>query len=171
MVSRPIPAVRPKPWGPGEWELVEASWDRWNAVFHHAAGEWRSTWLLWTPEWEFLGWYVNLQEPIWQTRWGFDSRDLQLDIVVAPDGGWRWKDEHDLVRSRETGLISRENESKVRASGAEAIRLIERGFPPFDAGAKEWRPPPGWANLTLPDVLAEIELRTWSPEDALGRFE
>ena len=47
---------------------------------------------MWTPAWEFLGWYVNLEEPFRRTPLGFDVRDLQLDILVDPERKWRWKD-------------------------------------------------------------------------------
>ena len=170
MVSRPIPAGRPKPWGPGEWELAPARWDRWNAVFEHSPGKWSSTWTWWTPDWEFIGWYVNLQEPIWRTRWGFDARDLQLDIVVAPDRSWRWKDEDDLARSIETGLISEANAERARAAGAEAIAEIEARRGPFADGVERWRPPREWATPVLP---ADGELRDvlrWTPADSLGQF-
>lgn len=169
MVSRPIPPGRPKPWGPGEWELVPASWDRWNAVFHHVAGEWRATWLLWSPRWEFLGWYVNLQEPVWQTRWGFDFRDLQLDIVVAPDRSWRWNDEHDLQRSVASGLIGSGAESEIRRSAAGAVMAIESGGPPFDDASTRWWPTGETIVPALPDAGRDGLLR-WSPEDSLGRF-
>lgn len=171
LLSRPVPAGRPKPWGPGEWELVDASWDRWNALFHHVAGEWRATWLLWSPAWEFLGWYVNLQEPLWQTRWGFDFRDLQLDIVVGPDRRWRWKDEDDLRRSLATGLISAGTEVGLRESAAAAVRAIATASPPFDDAASVWRPDSAWLPPALPDGEARDALLQWTASDALGRYE
>ncbi len=170
MVSRPIPAGRPKPWGPGEWALVPARWDRWNAVFHHRRGEWIATWLLWSPAWEFLGWYVNLQEPLWQTRCGFDFRDLQLDVVVRPDRTWRWKDEADLDRSLETGLIGRDTEAEIRSAARGAIEAIESASPPFDDASVSWRPSPTWVAPGLPggaDLAASL---VWSPSDAVARF-
>ena len=45
-------------------------------------GQWRATWVWWTTSWDFPGSYVNLEEPFRRTPLGFDSRDLQLDIVV-----------------------------------------------------------------------------------------
>jgi hypothetical protein len=34
----------------------------------------------------FGAWYVNLQEPFRRSRLGFDTQDLELDVVVSPDG-------------------------------------------------------------------------------------
>jgi Protein of unknown function (DUF402) len=42
------------------------------------------------------GWYVNLQEPFRRTARGIDTMDSVLDIVVARDGAWRWKDAEEL---------------------------------------------------------------------------
>jgi hypothetical protein len=92
-LSRPLDPGQPKPWFRGEWEFVDAVWSRWNALFLIQPEAWHATWVWWTPEWEFLGWYVNMQESLVRRLEGFDHRDLQLDIVVQPDRTWRWKDE------------------------------------------------------------------------------
>ena len=170
LMSKPRDPAQPKPWGPGQWDLVPSAWSRWQTLLVHLPGEWRATWLRWTPEWEFLGWYVNLQEPLWRTRWGFDIRDLQLDILVAPDRAWRWKDEDDLARSIDCGLISAENADMTRRSAAETIALIEAGAWPFDDAVKDWRPPEGWAMPELP-VGEELDaVLRWSAADAVGRY-
>jgi hypothetical protein len=39
-------------------------------------------------------WYVNFQRPMRRTAIGFDTFDLLLDLVIAPDlSRWDWKDE------------------------------------------------------------------------------
>jgi hypothetical protein len=169
LFSRPRFAGQPKPWGPGEWDLEQNTWDRWNTLHLVVPGEWRATWVMWSPTWEFLGWYVNLQEPLWRTRWGFDIRDLQLDILVAPDRSWRWKDEDDLQRSIECGLISEANAEETQRSAAQAIREIEAGTGPFADHWREWRPEPGWTVPQLPGSRQLEEVLRWSPEDAFGR--
>lgn len=170
LMSRPKDPAQPKPWGPGQWDLVPSAWSRWNTLLLHRPGEWRSSWVWWTPTWEFLGWYVNLQEPLWRTRWGFDIRDLQLDILVAPDRTWRWKDEDDLARSIETGLINPVNAGLARKSAAEAIALIESRSWPFDDTYPEWRADPGWGTPQLPEGEQLEAVLAWSERDALGRF-
>lgn len=169
LMSRPVLAAQPKPWGPGEWELVAGSWDRWNTLFLHIPGEWRATWVMWTPEWQFLGWYVNLQEPLWRTCWGFDIRDLQLDILVGPDRTWRWNDEDDFQRSIDCGLISAEHAGATRDSAAEAIGAIESKSPPFDGSFSGWRPDSGWQTPALPEGGALAEVLVWAEADCLGR--
>ena len=169
LMSKPNVAGAPKPWNPGEWELIEAAWDRWNTLYLQVPGEWRSTWVMWSPDWRFLGWYVNLQEPLRRTRWGFDVRDLQLDILVAADRTWKWKDEDDFERSIECGLISAEHAAQVRESAAASIRDIECGAWPFETEIADWRPDSGWARRSLPDLAIRTEVLAWSAGDAIER--
>ncbi|MEX0782617.1 MAG: DUF402 domain-containing protein [Dehalococcoidia bacterium] len=143
-LSRPLDPAQPKPWFPGEWELVDAAWSRWNALFLVEPEAWHATWVWWTPDLEFLGWYVNLQEPLIRSADGFDHRDLQLDIVVPPDRAWRWKDEDDLARSVETGVISADRAARTRAAAERVIPLIEGGAGPFTDAIASSRPDASW---------------------------
>lgn len=139
-MSRPVDPAQPKPWRIGEWELVDAVWSRWNALFLVDPDAWHATWVWWTPDWRFLGWYVNFQEPLIRTERGFDHRDLQLDIVVQPDRNWRLKDEDDLARSIEAGVIFPVTAAKVRKALDLVVPLIETGAYPFVAEVADVRP-------------------------------
>ena len=44
-----------------------------------------SVWLLWSPEWEFISYYVNLETPFARSAVGFDSSDHTLDLCVRAD--------------------------------------------------------------------------------------
>lgn len=169
LMSWPIPDDRPKPWGPGEWKLISATWRYRHTLFLQQPGEWRAVWARWNEDWQFDGWYVNLQEPLWRTQWGFDIRDLQLDILVAPDRTWRWKDEDDFARSLECGLICEEFGEKVRESARDAIAAIEAGTWPFDESWRDWRPEAGWGTPELPGAAELERVLQWSEEDSLGR--
>ena len=151
----PLVAGLPHPWLDGEWELADGVWDRWNALFLMVAGQWRATWVWWTPDWEFLGWYVNLEEPFRRTPLGFDVRDLLLDIVVDAARQWHWKDEADLERSVEWGVISMAVAERARAEGAAAIAGIEQGDWPFTDELRDWRPDPAWPAPTLADTPSD----------------
>jgi predicted RNA-binding protein associated with RNAse of E/G family len=143
-MARPIDPTQPKPWFSGQWELVDGVWSRWNALFLIEPDAWHATWVWWTPNWDFLGWYVNLQEPLVRCPDGFEHRDLQLDIVVRPDRSWRWKDEDDLTRSVETGVISVANAAGTREEAERLVARIERGEHPFVRDVATRRPDPAW---------------------------
>ncbi len=148
----PLVEGRRRPWLDGECTLIDSVWDRWNALFLMIPDEWRATWVWWTPDWEFLGWYVNLQEPVRRTPLGFDVRDLQLDILVDSERRWRWKDEDELDRSVEMGVISTAVAERVRREGEAAIVDIESGAWPFTEELRGWRPEPDWPAPTLPAI-------------------
>ena len=151
----PLVEETPRRWLPGEWQLVDGAWDRWNTLMFMVPGQWRATWVMWTPAWEFLGWYVNLEEPFRRTPLGFDVRDLQLDILVDPERKWRWKDEDELEGSVKRGLISEAVARRARAEGAAAIADIERGAWPFTDDMRDWRPDPTSPIPTLANTPAE----------------
>jgi hypothetical protein len=102
--------------------------------------------LFWTEDWEFRGWYVNLQAPLERTRLGFDTRDHALDVTVDPEGRWAWKDEDHLERLVQAGAYTREAATAIRAEG---VRVIAEW--PFPTGWEDWRPDLSWASPSLPD--------------------
>lgn len=51
-------------------------------------------------------WYVNCQEPLQVTPYGFDTLDLELDLEKRPgDSGYSWKDWDDFSELSDRGLI------------------------------------------------------------------
>jgi hypothetical protein len=98
----------------------------------------------WTPEWVFGGWYVNLQEPLLRTLPGFMTEDHFLDILVAPDLMWTWKDEDELAFAVERGRLTPGMADSIRAEGEKVLITIERAQFPFDGSLVDWRPDPAW---------------------------
>ena len=47
---------------------------------------------------DLRNWYINIEAPFKRTRFGFDTWDMFLDVVVAPDRKtWRYKDEDEFA--------------------------------------------------------------------------
>ena len=107
--------------------------------------------VLWDERWRLRGWYVNLQEPFRKTRLGYDYADLALDVVVAPDGSWTWKDEDDFAETQRLGILDPDAAAALRAEGE---RVVARS--PWPTGWEEWRPDPAWRPLALPDGWANV---------------
>jgi hypothetical protein len=109
----------------------------------------------------FLGYYVNLQEPLQRSPYGFDSCDHVLDIVIDPDGAWHWKDEDELDEAVELGLFTAQDVVDMRAEGERVIASLPSLLP---TGWENWLPDPTWSpqTLILPpelrDGLANAEL-------------
>jgi predicted RNA-binding protein associated with RNAse of E/G family len=78
-------------------------------------GDAHSLWLLWEEDWAFRCWYVQLWKPIVETATGIETMDHALDIVVDPDGAWRWWDEDDFDEAQKLGVFTPEQAAAVRA--------------------------------------------------------
>jgi len=101
---------------------------------------------------QFLGYYINLQAPLQRARYGFDSLDHVLDVVVSPDGTWHWKDEDELDAAVELGVFTRQEALEIRAEGECVIARLPDLLP---TGWEGWLPDPAWS-LTMLRLPAEI---------------
>lgn len=63
---------------------------------------------------------------------GFETRDLELDVVIRPDLTWYWKDEADYERLTELGYFSPELSNDIRQAGLGAITRLESREEPFN---------------------------------------
>lgn len=131
----------------GDWTTEPFEWHRNRVLRLTPFGRAHSLDLFWNEETdEFRGWYVNLQQPLTPSPFGYDMRDYALDIWVDADGSWQWKDEDELALGVELGVWSADEAAGFRAEGERV--LAER---PWPTGWEEWRPPPAWPLPELPD--------------------
>jgi len=137
---------------PREWHLIEHT-ARDDALFVYQQGARHCVHVVWR-DGDFLCWYVNLEDPWLRTRFGYDSRDLLLDIWVDPDGTWRFLDEDELDEATRNGIVTAAEAAAVRTEGERVAEMIERWEPPFSNGWENWRPDPEWPNPELPDDWA-----------------
>lgn len=100
----------------------------------------------------FRGWYVNLQEPVQRTTLGFTTRDQYLDILVAPDHSWTWKDEDELEEAVAVGRVMADEAAAIRAEGERLVADIEAGRFPFDDSLLKWQPNPAWQIPMVPTI-------------------
>ncbi len=140
--------------GTVETRMTVATWRGSHRLVVTRPGQPYAVFLKWTPQWIFREWYVNLQEPLRRTERGFETRDQFLDIQVAPDRSWRWKDEDELELAVELGRLTRDQADAIREEGERVIPAIEAGIFPFDESLIDWRPEPEWP---IPRLLAGEE--------------
>ncbi|WP_370943215.1 DUF402 domain-containing protein [Amycolatopsis sp. cg5] len=115
--------------------------------------EWCSVWWFFAPE--FTGWYVNLEIPLGRTETGFDRIDGVLDLDVAPDGTWCWKDEDEAEAALDAGKLTREQLKRLREEGERMGALASARAFPFDGTWTDFTPDPSWAAPELPARLRE----------------
>ena len=98
----------------------------------------------WLADGTFAGWYANLETPARRWAGGVDSHDQTLDVLVAPDRSWYFKDEEDLA------VLDPAEAATVRAEGVRLGKLAETATFPFDGSWLDFTPPPDWTPATLP---------------------
>ncbi|HEX4931057.1 MAG TPA: DUF402 domain-containing protein [Gaiellaceae bacterium] len=124
------------------WELEPSvGWTR-DALTLTRPGRAHSIYVFWR-DGEFEHWYVNFEQPLRRSPVGFDTFDEKLDLIVRPDGTYRWKDEDELEQAAALGLVD------AAAVRAEAARVLEEW--PFPTGWEDWRPDPSWPIPQLPE--------------------
>ncbi|WP_037801528.1 DUF402 domain-containing protein [Streptomyces sp. LaPpAH-108] len=130
------------------------------------SGRWRDTELrAWKPSTAWFSvnafytgtglrnWYVNFERPMLRTPDGFDTFDLAVDLLIAPDlAHWQWKDEDEYAHARRLGLITDTDHRAVDAARGEVLAMLGGRAGPFaDAGAwSTWRWNGTWATPRLP---------------------
>jgi uncharacterized protein len=128
---------------PGDaWELEPGATTR-DQLCVARRGRAHSIYLFWEEGWELGHWYVNFERPLVRTPLGVDTFDEKLDLIVRPDGSYRWKDEDELEAAAAAGLL---DAAGVRA---EAERVLREW--PFPTGWEDWRPDPSWPVPQLPE--------------------
>jgi Protein of unknown function (DUF402) len=121
---------------------------------------------------EFEGWYINLQTPARRWWGGIDIHDQALDVLVAADRSWQWKDEDEFAERTGHPLFWDEaGAAAIRGEANRLIALAEAGQFPFDGSWCNFRPDPDWRPTELPwwwDQLPPEGPPAWQAENYLG---
>jgi protein associated with RNAse G/E len=108
----------------------------------------------------FHGWYVNLEAPAERWSGGVDNSDHALDIVVAPDRSWAFKDEDEFAeRIGHPWYWTAAEADGIRAEADRVIKLVEESRFPFDGTWCGFSAPADWTVPTLPDNWNEGRAR------------
>ncbi len=123
------------------WSSAEA-WRGPTVLQLRRPGDWYSIWKFFGPATEghpFRHWYLNIERPVVRTSDGITTDDLELDLVVDPDGTRHWKDVDQLTARLAEGRFDVPTLLQVLATAAELTDLLdrdERWWAPWDG----WRP-------------------------------
>ena len=133
------------------WRLGDGHWRDNSVLWVARPGAAQAIGLFWRDDHQaFLGWYVDLQAPLKRSALGFDTENHVLDVIVAPDRAWQWKDEDEFAAAQRLGRFTPTEAAAIRAEGEAAVRAIEQRAWPFDAGWEFSRPDPSWPVPRLP---------------------
>ena len=137
----------PGPWptatGEHPWH-PRAAWAGHGVLKLQRPGDPYGAWAMWSgPERSFAYWYLNIHH--WsRDDDGFSIRDLELDVVVRPDGSWRLKDEEYLDLRVAEGRLSADDIEHARTVAAGLGALVDAGTQWWGGEWEAWTPPPGW---------------------------
>ena len=138
----------------GQWQLGHWNWRDSAHLLWTAPGLWFSINAFYDmTDGRLTNWYINFQKPLRRTRIGYDTFDLLLNLVVAPDlSSWSWKDEDEYTQARKLGVVTESDHRAVDEARAQAITLIETQAGPFaeSSGWQTWPVDPTWPTPTLP---------------------
>jgi hypothetical protein len=136
--------------GPHPWSGKDR-WEGHGVLQLQRPGEMHAVWVFWEGDARELGaWYVNVQEPFRPTPLGFDTQDLELDIVIAPDGSWRFKDDEQLEQWIERGRWTPDEVAAIRGEGERVERELAQGRRWWSDEWAAWQPEPDWPQPTIP---------------------
>jgi len=140
----------PTPDGRHPWH-EKTHWEGHGCLQVHRPGDAHAVWHFWTgPDREFLCWYINLQADFVRTSIGYDTQDLELDLVVFPDGSHLVKDLEVLDDRVAAGRFTAELVTWIRELGAELGRELDAGRHWWDPTWTRWTPPSTWRDPRLP---------------------
>ena len=98
----------------------------------------------------FQGYYINFQLPFERSHCGFDTYDLELDIVIDPNYHWQWKDQIEYQEGIKLGAIREEWVQGIEMAQIEVLERLEKRQYPFNAHWCNWLPEKTWIPPNLP---------------------
>lgn len=142
---------------PGPWPTDDGlhpwhertTWTGEGCLMVQKPGDHYAVWHFWDRDRTLVCWYLNLQTDVVRHRLGYDTQDLELDIVVWPDGTWELKDDEVMEQRISDGRFGPELVDWVRAYGAELTVRLEQHGPWWDRSWAKWEPPPDWQDAAL----------------------
>ncbi|QNE75952.1 DUF402 domain-containing protein [Streptomyces finlayi] len=127
------------------YPLTADRWPMGSALIHQPTGAAHAVFWLFGRKQKFRGWYVNLEHRAHHGE-DIDVTDHELDINVAPDRSWRWKDEQSFAdKTGHPAYWSADEAVAIRAEGVRVTRLAETGAFPFDGSCCDFQPPRHWS--------------------------
>jgi protein associated with RNAse G/E len=99
---------------------------------------------------QFLCYYINFQLPFTRSQCGFDTFDLELDMVIEPTFAWKWKDVREYQQGIQRGILREEWVEAIENAKPEILATIEQQGYPLNSSWLDWQPDPAWQAPNLP---------------------
>lgn len=128
------------------WEKVERLWQTNRFLILNQPNKYYSISLIWNDESnKFICWYVNFELPLTRNSIGFDTLDLEIDLVVKPDLSFEWKDGEEYADGVNRGIITADQVQQIELAKVEVLdKIANKEYPFNDHTLIDWRPPKSW---------------------------
>ncbi len=149
---RAIQGTWPTPTGEHPWAGHDIThWTGHGCLMIHPRGADHAIWHFWDgPDREFSHWYINLQTDYRREPNAMDTWDLELDILVYPNGEVEFKDLELMQPRVDEGRFSQPLVDKVIDDGHALSERLKAGERWWDTSWASWVPEPHLANGRLP---------------------
>lgn len=142
----------PTPNGKHPWRDRDA-WFGHGTLMVQRPDDHYAVWHFWDgPDRNFVCWYLNLQTAFVRSADGYTTQDLELDILVFPDGSHAVKDDELLEDRVAEGRYTAELVAWIRDYGRHLTDRIVSDGPWWDLSWAQWTPPSQWVDPELPPV-------------------
>jgi len=134
----------PTPDGRHPWHQYPG-WQGAGTLMVQRPGDPYAVWHFWeSPGRSFSGWYINFETPFERTAIGFDTEDLELDIVIRPDRSWEFKDIDLLWQRLDEGRFTLLEVRRILELGDSIGAMVDSGRWWWDHRWTDWVPDPTW---------------------------
>lgn len=141
----------------GSWTMQRYAWHTNRLLILIEPEKYYASFYFWQADKnQFLCYYVNFQLPLRRSEIGFDTFDLELDIIIEPTYEWRWKDVDEYQNGIKRGILIREWVEEIDAAKQEVFDRLEKRLYPYDGSWLDWMPDPNWLPPTLPENWDKI---------------
>ena len=140
----------------GEWTLASAPLRHFTILTFQLPDTYFSVMLRFRETGQLFMWYVNFERPYRRTAIGIDTSDLIVDLVIEPDGTYRWKDEDEYRQGRRLGIVGDTDHAAVEQAREQAVAMFEERTGPFEEQWVSWRRDPNWTVPTLPANATDL---------------
>ena len=138
------------------WKLQDGPWTGNSHLHFVEIGSIWTTSIHWSKTGAFVGWKVDFHAPWRTSRFGFDSLDWALDLMVDADRTWQLKDEQEFAMYQQRGIVGYEEASTVTQILHERVLSdLDARKGPFAEEWKEWSPKTEQAIASLPEGWLE----------------
>ena len=140
-----------------DWDLYDHKWFGKRVLIINRPDEYYSIQLHWEYNTDrFLGWYINFELPLVRSVAGFDTLDLELDLLVRPDFSIEWKDVEEYKAGVKRNVITQAQVNHIESAKEKIFCNIHSHHDWFkDQNLIQRKPPSDW---TIPQLSSDWDM-------------